>query len=177
MKRRELLIHPTMWVGLKNSVLSSRNQTQEYILCNCLYKKSFPGGSDGKESACNAEDLGLSPGSGRSPGEGNGFPLQCSFLENAMDRGAWWATVLGVTKRLDWVTNTFTSCYLDNGGSEIWNKKQEEEFIEENLLNFRYHEFKMLGHPQGKTANNFPGQLNPFPWFQLLSVCCCCCCC
>ena len=53
----------------------------------------FPGGSDGKESACNAEDLGLIPGLGRSPGEGNGNPLQYSCLENSMDRGAWQATV------------------------------------------------------------------------------------
>ena len=53
---------------------------------------------DGKESACNAGDLGLIPGSGRSPGEGNGYPLQCSCLENPMDRGAWWATVHGVAK-------------------------------------------------------------------------------
>ena len=47
---------------------------------------SFPGSSDGKESACNAGDLGLTPGSGRSPGEGNGSPLQYSGLENLMDR-------------------------------------------------------------------------------------------
>ena len=53
----------------------------------------FPGGSDGKQSACNAGDLGLIPGSGRSPGEGNGNPLQYSCLENAMDIGAWQATV------------------------------------------------------------------------------------
>ena len=51
-----------------------------------------PGGSDGKESACNAGDLGLIPGLGRSPGEGNGNPLQYSCLGNSMDRGAWWAT-------------------------------------------------------------------------------------
>ena len=51
-----------------------------------------------KESACNAGDLGLTPGLGRSPGEGNGNPLQYSCLENPMDRGAWWATVHGVTK-------------------------------------------------------------------------------
>ena len=51
----------------------------------------FPGGLDGKESACNAEDPGSIPGSGRSPGEGNGYPLQYSCLENSMDRGAWWA--------------------------------------------------------------------------------------
>ena len=49
----------------------------------------FPGGSDGKESAYNSGDLGLIPGWGRSPGEGNGNPLQYSFLENLMDRGAW----------------------------------------------------------------------------------------
>ena len=49
----------------------------------------FPGGSDGKESVYNAGDLGLIPGLGRSPGEGNGNPLQYSCLENPMDRGAW----------------------------------------------------------------------------------------
>ena len=51
----------------------------------------FPGGSGGKESACNAEDPGLTPGLGRSPGGGHGNPLQYSCLENSMDRGAWWA--------------------------------------------------------------------------------------
>ena len=59
---------------------------------------SFPGGSEGKASACNAGDLDSIPGSGRSPGEGNGNPLQYSCLENSMDRGAWWATVHGVAK-------------------------------------------------------------------------------
>ena len=58
----------------------------------------FPGGSDGEESACNAGDQGSIPGSGRSPGEGNGNALQCSCLENSMDRGAWRATVHGVAK-------------------------------------------------------------------------------
>ena len=53
----------------------------------------FPGGSDGKESASNAGDEGLIPGPGRSPGEGNGYPLQYSCMENPIDRGAWWATV------------------------------------------------------------------------------------
>ena len=60
-----------------------------------------PGGSDGKESACNAGDVGLIPGAGRSHGEGNGNPLQSSCLENFMDRGAWWATGHGVAKELD----------------------------------------------------------------------------
>ena len=58
----------------------------------------FLGGSDGKESACNAGNTGSIPESGRSPGEGNGYPLQYSCLENSMDRGAWWATVHGVAK-------------------------------------------------------------------------------
>ena len=70
-----------------------------YIFTNtylCIY--DFPGGSDTKESACNAGDLGLTPGSGRFPGEGNGNSSQQSWLENSMDRGAWRATVHGVAK-------------------------------------------------------------------------------
>ena len=55
----------------------------------------FPGGSDGKESACNAGCLGSIPGSGRSPGEGNGKRLQDSCLENSTDRGAWWLKSMG----------------------------------------------------------------------------------
>ena len=55
----------------------------------------FPGGSEVKASAWNSGDLGLIPGSGRFSGEGNGNPLQYSYLENPMDRGAWWATVMG----------------------------------------------------------------------------------
>ena len=55
----------------------------------CIFSLGFPAGSVGKESAGNAGDLGWIPGSGRSPGEGNGNPLQYSCLENSMDRGAW----------------------------------------------------------------------------------------
>ena len=58
----------------------------------------LPYSSDGKESACNAGDLGSIPGSGRSPVEGNGNPLRYSCLENPMDRESWWATVHGVAK-------------------------------------------------------------------------------
>ena len=71
----------------------------------------FPGGSEVKASACNAGDLGLIPGSGRSSGEGNGNPLQYSCLKNPMDGGAWWATVHGVAKsrtQLSDFTFTFT---------------------------------------------------------------------
>ena len=60
--------------------------------------RGFPGGSEVKASACNAGDPGSIPGSGRSPGEGNGNPLQYSCLENSMDRGAWWVTVHSVAK-------------------------------------------------------------------------------
>ena len=63
-----------------------------------LFEWGFPGGSDGKESACSAGDPGLIPGSGRSPGEGHGYPLQYSCLGNPTDRGAWRAAVHGVAK-------------------------------------------------------------------------------
>ena len=66
-------------------------------------------GSDGKKSACNAKDLGSIPGSGRSPGERKGNPLQHSCLENSMDRGACWASVHGVTKSQTWLSNEYFS--------------------------------------------------------------------
>ena len=67
-------------------------------LINAFLPNGLPGGARGKESACNAGDSGSIPGLERSPGEGNGNPLQCSCLQNPMDRGAWWATVPGVTE-------------------------------------------------------------------------------
>ena len=74
-------------------------QTVRYIIWGAAKSKmSFPGGFEGKASACNAGDPGSIPESGRSPREGNGNPLQYSCLENAMDGGAWEAAVHGVTK-------------------------------------------------------------------------------
>ena len=64
--------------------------------CHLWSTYSFPGGSDGKESACSAGDLGSIPRLERYPGEGNGNPLQYSCLQNSMDRGAWWSAVHGV---------------------------------------------------------------------------------
>ena len=64
---------------------------------NVKLRLGFPGGLDGKQSPCNVGDLGSIPGSGRSPGGGNDNPLQYSRLEDPMDRGAWRATVHGVT--------------------------------------------------------------------------------
>ena len=80
-----------------------------------LLYSAFPGGSDGKASAYNVGDPGSIPGSGRSPGEGNGNLLQYSCLENPMDGGAWLATVHGVTKswtRLSNFTITITFQHL-----------------------------------------------------------------
>ena len=65
----------------------------------------FPGGSEVKVSACNAGYLGLIPGSGRSPEEGNGNPLQYSCLGNPRDRGAWRVTVHGVAKSQELLSN------------------------------------------------------------------------
>ena len=67
-------------------------------LCSTTESLGFPDDSDGKETACSAGDPGSIPGSGRSPGEGNGNPLLYSCLENPLERGAWLATVQVVAK-------------------------------------------------------------------------------
>ena len=69
-----------------------------FVSCMLILVVGFPGGSDDKECACSAEDMGLIPDLGRSTGEGDGSPLWYSCLENSMDRGVWWAIVHGVTK-------------------------------------------------------------------------------
>ena len=74
----------------------------------------FPGGSDGKEPACSAGDLGLIPGLGRSSGEGHGYPLQDSCLENLMDRGSLQASVHGVAE-LDITERLTLSCCKPRG--------------------------------------------------------------
>ena len=81
-----------------------------YILGQHSQVWGFPGGSEVKASACNVGDLGSIPRSGRSPGEGNGNPLQYSCLENPMDGGAWWATAYKVAKSRTWLSDfTFSS--------------------------------------------------------------------
>ena len=74
--------------------------------------KGFPGGSDSKESACNAENPGSIPGLGRSPGEGNGYPLQYSCLENSMDKGAWWVTVYRIAKSQTQLSDSLFSLFM-----------------------------------------------------------------
>ena len=78
----------------------------------------YPGGSDSKESAYNVWDPGSIPGSGRPPGEGTGYALQCSCLENPRDRGAWWAAIYGVAqsrtrlKRLSSSSSSILACRI-----------------------------------------------------------------
>ena len=83
------------------------------------YCPGFQGGSDNKASDHNAGDLGSIPGSGRSPGEGNGDPLQYSCLENPMDGGGWWATVHGVTKSRTGLGD-FTFTFFSLSRNRVW---------------------------------------------------------
>ena len=78
--------------------INHKRNTRVYFLY-----PGFPGGSDSRDSACNAGDLGSIPGSWRCPGGGHGNPLQSSCLENPMDRGVWWVAVHRVAKSQSWL--------------------------------------------------------------------------
>ena len=89
--------HDPRWIpSWQNHFMVCRYEHDK--LCISWFYQGSPGGSDGKEFTCNAGDLCLIPGLGRSPGGGNGNPLQYFCLNNPVDRGAWWAAVHGVTK-------------------------------------------------------------------------------
>ena len=103
-KNKSVGLHQTK-KGKKSSTKWRPPGQWEKIFAKLLSVKSLPGVSDRKASAYNAGDPGSVPGSGRSPGEGNGNPRQYSWLENPMDGGAWWATVHGVTKSQTWLSN------------------------------------------------------------------------
>ena len=121
----------------------------------------FPGGSEVKASACNEGDLGLIPGSGRSPGEGNGNPLQYSCLENPMGGGAWWATVHGVAKSRTRLSEfTFTSLWtmvlektlespLDCKEIQSVHAKGDQSWILEGLM--MKLKLQYFGHLMGRT--------------------------
>ena len=115
----------TLILRSSDSCTGLPDKTVTVILC-----VGFPGGSEGKASACNAGDPGSIPWSGRSPGEGNGNPLQYSCLENLMDGGAWWATVHGVAKsrtRLsDFTSLHFTSLLMLQNPPNLIQSKVEE---------------------------------------------------
>ena len=108
-----------------------------------------------KESACNAWGPGSIPGSGRSPGEENGTPLQYSCLENPMDREAWRATVHGVSVRRDWVTNTTSTVHGQIRIQKV-RKDLNKLLIEANfsLLNKWFHNEHVL--PLKNTLKLFP---------------------
>ena len=93
---REYILLQRIWIPI----------LQYFLLKYSIYcSGSFPDDSESEKSACNAGYPGLIPGLGRSPGEGNGYPFQYSCLENSIDRGAWWATVHGVTKNQTWLND------------------------------------------------------------------------
>ena len=111
----------------------------DYLWSVIIYG-GFPSNSVGKASACNVGDLGSIPGLGRSPGEGNGNPLQDSCLENPMDRGVWWATVHGVAKSRTWLSDfTFThyaEYIMRNAGLE--EARAGIKIAGRNISNLRY---------------------------------------
>ena len=114
-KFREMVIDREAWHGAVHGVAKSQAQLSDWT-------ESILGmvsGSEVKVSACNPGDLGSIPGSGRSPGEGNGNPLQCSCLENPMDGEAWWATVHGVAKSQTWLSE-FTSLSFRIGWLDLF---------------------------------------------------------
>ena len=100
-----------------------------FLRLNNISLSSFPGSSDGKEFACSAGDLGLIPGSGRFPGKGYGYPPQYPCLENSMDRGALWPTVLWGHKELDMTEQLTISLsffyYLNVHGLSIHSSTEE----------------------------------------------------
>ena len=113
------------------------------------------GGSEIKASACSAGDPwvgGSIPGSGRSPGEGNGNPLQYSCLENPMDRGAWWATVHGVTKGWTWLSD-FTFQSSSTFGRILITKGKGATLKRRSLADTTSLELSKLTSPRGDRAN------------------------
>ena len=89
---REILTHSLLRRKTQLSCARVHKFWVVKIVLSLCALRGFPAGSDGRASVCNGGDPGLIPRSGRSPGEGNGNPLQYSCLENSMDGGAWWAT-------------------------------------------------------------------------------------
>ena len=102
-------VYSSIWV-ITDWWEESLEAQREWLRITYSHSGGFPGGSDSKESTCNAGDPGSIPASRRSLGEGNSNPLQYSCLENPTDRGAWQATVHGVANGYgyDWATSTST---------------------------------------------------------------------
>ena len=159
--------------------------TQEYRWCfKILILFGFPGGSDGKESVCSAGDLGSIPGSGRSPGEGNGKLLQYSCLENSMERGDWWiAWGCKGSDTTEWLTLSLAEVGLRDhmvilfliswGTSILFDIVVVPVYISTNsiqvfpflhiLVNIYYLFFLCNGHPNSLILNSAPFVLKSVP--------------
>ena len=134
-----------------------------YDITLMLLLQVFPGGSDGKVSVYNAGDQGSIPGLGRSPGEGNGNPLQYYCLENPMDRGAWQATAHGVTKsrtRLSDLTFTFTHTLEE---LKLFFSTNFDSYMEQLKVSFEIH-----GSFIATTAGNSQSLLRKFGYMHYL---------
>ena len=137
----------------------------------CPY--GFPGGSDSKESVCNVGGLGLIPGLGRSPGGGHGNPLHYSCLETPMDRGAWRATVHGVTKsqRLlsDWAQHSTVSLWARGRGRSWQKRKCEGSGVQRDVCELALKMEEGPWAPWKRQRNRYSLQPSP-PWFSPLGL-------
>ena len=123
-------------------------------------KVEFPGGSDSKESTCDARDPGSVPGSGRSPGEGNGYPLQYSYLENSLDRGAWQATVHQVAKSRTWLSDWHI--HKGKWGTRLAFHLQTFAFVDVFASSHSSSQDRLIRIPQG-SSQTLPFQKH-LPW-------------
>ena len=96
-----------------SKIFKTQNHCFSTIFYNLSIWKAFPGVSGGKDSACKVGSPGSFLMFGKSPGEGNGYPLHYSCLERSMDRGTWWATVHGVAKSWTWLTDKHSSIWKE----------------------------------------------------------------
>ena len=136
---------------LSQTIITVLNLTD----CSLCHPLGFPHSSVGKSSACNAGDLGSFLGLGRSPGEGNGNPLQYSCLENPMDRGAWRATVHGTARvRHNLATKPPPPCHPSLA---LHYKKSLRNF---SLIKWGDRKLQMMGFSLSPTWTNYLEQIN-----------------
>ena len=142
--QNEIIINIFCWISQKTYTVVPWTKRVWTVQVHLLTCEDFPGGSDGKESACKAEDPGSIPGSGRSLGGGNGNPLQYSCLENSMNKASWWAT-WGPCKSVgskDWLTFMFFAFW--NRVQTVWwvtGKSFISNFGSANLFLRIYHTY------------------------------------
>ncbi|KAB0345403.1 hypothetical protein FD754_022329 [Muntiacus muntjak] len=142
-----------MLIVLQLHISLTPSPPQTSSLLQQIFIAYFYQSYNGKEFACSAGSPGLIPGSGRSPGEENGYPLWYSCLENAMDRGAWWATVHGVTKILKDINGTYFSFLAVIKGNEIilgvGGGLIRANFINKEVLQIGYHFLRKITLSKG----------------------------